>query len=94
MYVHPGAIIVLTPGGIVSRYLYGTTFLTADVAMAIQEAAGGKVRPTISKVLSFCYTYDPAGRNYVFSITRFVGAAILVLAAIFLVIILKGKKKV
>ncbi len=91
MYIHPGAIIVLTPKGVISRYLYGTTFLTADVAMAIREAAGGKVRPTISKVLSFCYTYDPAGRAYVFSITRFVGAAILVLAAVFLIFILKGK---
>ena len=91
MYVHPGAIMVLTPKGIISRYLYGTTFLIADVAMAIREAAGGKVRPTISKVLSFCYTYDPAGRTYVFSITRFVGAAILALAALFLIFILRGK---
>ncbi|HTY63365.1 MAG TPA: SCO family protein [Acidobacteriota bacterium] len=93
MYVHPGAIIVLTPKGIISRYLYGTTFLTADVAMAIQEAAGGKVRPTISKVLSFCYAYDPAARTYVFSITRFVGAVILILAGIFLIFTLKGRKK-
>jgi len=93
MYVHPGAIIVLTPKGIISRYLYGTTFLTADVAMAIREAAGGKVRPTISKVLSFCYSYDPEGRTYVFSITRFVGTVILALAAIFLIFILRGKGK-
>ena len=93
MYVHPGAIIVLTPKGIISRYLYGTTFLTADVAMAIREAAGGKVRPTISRVLSFCYAYDPEGRTYVFSITRFVGAAILVLAVVFVLFILRGKRK-
>jgi protein SCO1 len=93
MYVHPGAIIVLTPKGIISRYLYGTTFLTADVAMAIREAAGGQVRPTISRVLSFCYAYDPEGRTYVFSVTRFVGAAILVLAAIFLIFILRGRRK-
>jgi protein SCO1 len=93
MYVHPGAIIVLTPKGIISRYLYGTTFLTADVAMAIQEAAGGKVRPTISRVLSFCYAYDPEGRTYVFSVTRFVGTVILVLAVVFVIFVLRGKKK-
>jgi len=93
MYVHPGAIIVLTPKGIISRYLYGTTFLTADVAMAVREAAGGKVRPTISKVLAFCYAYDPEGQTYVFSITRFVGAAILVLAVVFVIFVLRGKTR-
>jgi len=91
MYVHPGAIIVLTPKGIISRYLYGTSFLTADVAMAINEAASGKVRPTISRVLSFCYTYDPEGRRYVFSVTRVVGAAVLVVAVVFVIFVVKGK---
>lgn len=93
MYVHPGAIIVLTPTGIISRYLYGTSFLPADVTMAVQEAAGGKVRPTISKVLSFCYTYDPQGRKYVFSVTRVVGVAILALAVAFAIYVLRGRSR-
>jgi protein SCO1/2 len=93
MYAHPAAIIVLTPKGIISRYLYGTTFLTADVAMAIREAASGGVRPSISRVLSFCYAYDPEGRTYVFSITRFIGAVILVLAALFVIFTLRGKAR-
>jgi protein SCO1 len=93
MYAHPGAIMVLTPKGILSRYLYGTDYLPADVEMAIREAAGGQVRPTISKVLSFCYVYDPEGRGYVFSITRFVGAATLAFACIFIIFVWKGKPK-
>jgi len=79
-YIHAGAIIVLTPKGTVSRYLYGIHFLPADLQMAIQEAAAGQVRPSISQVLSFCYSYDPEGRRYVFSMTRAVGAATLLLA--------------
>jgi protein SCO1 len=93
MYVHPGAIMALTPDGIISRYLYGTNYLTADVAMAIREAAGGKIRPTISKVLSFCYTYDPEGRKYVFSVTRVVGAATLAFAVVFVGFVLRGKTR-
>jgi protein SCO1/2 len=93
MYVHPGAIIVLTPEGVISRYLYGTDFLPADVAMAVREAARGQVRPTISKMLAFCYTYDPEGRGYVFSVTRLVGAMTLVLAGIFVVIVVWGKAR-
>jgi protein SCO1/2 len=93
MYVHPGAIMVLTPEGILSRYMYGTSFLAADVSMAIREAASGQVRPTISKMLSFCYSYDPQGRQYVFSITRLVGAVTLVLIGVFIVFVLVGKAR-
>ncbi len=93
LYVHPGAIMVLTPKGVLSRYLYGVDYLPADVEMAVREAAAGKVRPTISKVLAFCYVYDPKGRGYVFSVTRLVGAATLVFAGAFIIFILKGKPK-
>ena len=93
MYMHPGAVIALTPQGVISRYLYGTSFLQADVTMAIQEAASGKVRPTISKMLSFCYSYDPEGRTYVFSVTRLVGAVILVFVVVFIIFVLFRKKK-
>jgi len=91
--MHPGAIIVLTPEGVISRYIYGTSYLPAEVALAIREAAAGEVRPTISKVLSFCYSYDPEGRRYVFSVTRLVGVVILALVAVFLVWLLFRKKR-
>jgi protein SCO1/2 len=93
MYVHPGAIIVLTPAGIISRYINGTDFLSADVEMAVREAAVGQVRPTISKVLAFCYSYDPEGRAYVFSVTRLMGTLTLVLVAVFIIFVLRGKTK-
>jgi len=93
MYVHPGAIIMLTPTGMISRYMYGTSFLPADVEMAVREAAGGQVRPTISKMLAFCYTYDPEGRGYVFSITRFAGAITLAISGIFVVFVVWGKSR-
>jgi protein SCO1/2 len=94
MYMHPGAIIMLTPEGIISRYLYfDKNYLPADVTMAVEEAAGGQVRPTISKVLSFCYSYDPEGRAYVFSITRLAGAVTLALVAVFVIFVLFRKKR-
>jgi len=93
MFMHPGVIMLLTSDGILSRYIYGTSYQPAEVVMAIQEAAAGQVRPTISKVLSFCYSYDPEGRRYVFSITRFFGAAILALVAVFLVFVIFRKRK-
>lgn len=93
MYVHPGAIMLLTPKGILSRYLYGTSFLPADVEIAVKEAAGGEVLPSISRVLAFCYVSDPQGRGRVFSVTRFVGAATLVIAGVFVVFFLRRRKR-
>jgi protein SCO1 len=93
MYAHPGAIILLTPKGIISRYLYGTSFVPADVEMAVKEAAGGQVIPTVSRILSFCYTYDPAGRGYVLSVTRLVGIMTLLIAAIFAILVLRGRSR-
>jgi len=80
-YIHPGAIMVLSPAGRVTRYLYGVTFLPFDVKMAVTEAAQGQARPTIARFLSFCYSYDPAGHRYFFNITRVAAAFTLVLAA-------------
>jgi protein SCO1/2 len=95
-FLHPGAIIMLTPAGIVSRYMYGISFLPADVEMAIREASAGQVRPTISKVLAFCYSYDPAGRRYVFSMTRALGALTLAFAGgwvLYLVLAGRSRKR-
>jgi len=83
-FIHAGAIVFLSPKGQVTRYMYGTTFLPADFQMAVNEAAKGEVRPTIAKFLQFCFSYDPAGRRYVFSATRTSATVILLLAGGFL----------
>ena len=61
--------------------------------MAVLETNEGKVSPTISKVLQFCFSYDPEGKGYVLNVTRIFGAGILLLAAIFLVVIIVKPKK-
>jgi protein SCO1 len=93
MYDHPGAIILLTPKGIISRYVYGTSFVTADVEMAVKEAAGGQVIPTVSRILTFCYTRDPAGRGYILNVTRLAGIGTLLMAAVFAILVLWGRTK-
>lgn len=80
-FVHAAAIIFLSPGGKVTRYMYGTTYLPADLQLAAQEAARGEAQPTINKYLKFCFSYDPAGRKYVLNVTA-VSAIGIILAAI------------
>lgn len=93
-FIHTGALIAVSPEGKITRYLYGIQFLPFDVKMALIEAASGKIGPTISKILSYCYSYSPEGRNYVLNTTKIFGTGILLLAAIFVgVLTLKPKKK-
>lgn len=77
-FIHPGVIIFLSPDGMVTRYMYGTTFLPADLQAAVGEAARRQPTPTITKLLKICFSYDPVGRKYVFSSTK--AGALVVLA--------------
>lgn len=62
--------------------------------MALIETAQGKSGPTIYKILQFCYTYDPAGQQYVLNVTKVAGSVILIIALIvFLILVLKPRKK-
>lgn len=93
-WIHPGAIIVLSPGGKITRYLHGTYFLPFDLKMAIVEASHGQSGPTINKMLKFCFSYDAEGKKYVFNITK-VSGSLIILAALgfFISLILKNKKQ-
>lgn len=93
-YIHPGAIVVLSPDGKITRYLHGTYFLPFDLKMAVVEASQGKSSPTINKFLKFCFSYDAEGKKYVFNITKVSGSIILFFAVLlFLTLFLKKNRK-
>ncbi len=93
-YIHPAAIMVVSPEGKITRYLHGTYFLPFDLKMAVVEAQDGKSGPTINKVLEFCFSYDAEGKTYVFNVTKISGSIILFLAlTLFGVMIIRNKKR-
>lgn len=63
-YAHAAVITVLTPRGVVSRYLYGIDFKPRDVKLALVEAGEGKIGSVVDRLLLFCYHYDPSSRSY------------------------------
>ena len=94
-YIHPGSLIMLSPEGKITRYLYGSTyFLPFDLKMAIVEAAKGQSGPTINIVLNYCFSYDPEGNKYVFNITNVSGSSIILIAAALLFgLIISNRKR-
>jgi protein SCO1/2 len=92
-WIHPGAVIVLSPDGKITRYLHGTYFLPFDLKMAVVEASHGKSGPTINKMLKFCFSYDAQGKKYVFNITKVSGSLIILFAiGFFLSLVMKTKR--
>jgi protein SCO1 len=93
-FIHPSCIVILSPEGKITRYLYGTTYLPFDVKMALIEAQKGLSRPTINRVLDFCFSYDPAGRRYTLAVTK-VSATIIIFAALvlFISLLIRSSRK-
>lgn len=63
-YAHAAGIFVLSPEGMISRYLYGVKFKPLDIRLALTEAAGERYGIS-EKILLYCFHYDPASRSYV-----------------------------
>ena len=82
-YAHAAAVIVLTPEGRVSRYLYGFEFPPRDMKFALMEAAGGRIGTSFDRVVLTCFKYDPNTRRYGLYIFGFIrGGALLVFGAL------------
>jgi protein SCO1 len=82
-YSHAAAIMVLTPEGRVSRYLYGVEFPPRDLRFALLEAAGGRVGTSFDRIILKCFKYDPNTRKYELYVFGFIrGGALLVFGAL------------
>ena len=93
-FMHPSCIIIMASGGKVTRYLYGTSFLPFDVRMALAEAQKGQSRPTINRVLEFCFSYDPEGRRYTLQVTKVAATLIIFFAVVlFITLMIRSSRK-
>lgn len=78
---HTAVVFVISPTGMISRYLYGTEYPARDLRLALLEASDGKTGTVGDKILLRCFHYDPATRRYGLFISRFmkVGGALIFL---------------
>jgi protein SCO1/2 len=97
-YIHPAVIMVCSPQGHVTRYLYGTVFPSQTLRLSLVEASGGKVGTSADKRLLLCFYFDPNSGRYVIAAVRFMqaGAALtmVVLGAFILRWIRKERRSV
>jgi len=58
-YAHSSALIIITPGGRVSKYFSDIKFSPMDVRLALVEASPGKIGTLVDHLMLFCYRFDP-----------------------------------
>ncbi len=92
-FEHPVTLIILSPGGKIVRYMYGIDILPFDMKMALVEAKEGRIGPAITKVLRFCFSYDPKAKKLVFNVLRVTGGVTLLFAGSVLYLALKCKNR-
>lgn len=86
-FAHAAAIMLLSPNGVITRYLYGIQYDEFNLRNALYDAAGGKIGNTLDKILMYCYQYDPNSNSYVpvaINIMTLGGLATLIFLGIFL----------
>ena len=63
-YAHPAGVMILTPDGTISRYLFGTGYNDQDLRLALVDSSEGKVGSLTDRILLYCYHYDPSAGRY------------------------------
>jgi protein SCO1 len=94
-FAHAAGVMILTPGGRISRYLYGIEYAPRDVRLALVESADGRIGNLADQVLLYCFHYDPVFGKYsamTMNILRLAAVA-TVLGLGLLIVLLKRRER-
>lgn len=94
-FAHAASIMILTPQGRISRYLYGVEFAPRDLRLALVEASEGKIGSPVDRALLFCFHYDPTTGKYsayVLNLVRLGGVVTVLCIGVFIVVMKKKEK--
>jgi protein SCO1 len=83
-YAHSAVLILLTPDGRVSRYLYGIRYGPKTARLSLVEASNGRVGSSLDQVMLMCFHFNPDSGNYSFAamnLMRFAGIVTVLFVA-------------
>jgi protein SCO1/2 len=96
-YAHPTGIIVLTPEGKTSKYIYGIDYGPRDIRLALVEASDHKVGTPVDRLLLYCYHYDPTSGKYglvLLNVIRLGGLVTLVSLGAFILLMRSRERRI
>jgi len=95
-FAHPTGMIVLTPEGKTSKYVYGIDYGPRDLRLALVEASDHKVGTPVDRLLLYCYHYDPTTGKYglvLMNVLRLAGVLTVAMIGGFILLMRRQEKR-
>jgi protein SCO1/2 len=80
-FAHAGGVMIITPEGKISRYLYGIDYAPKDLKFALMDSAEGKIGNPAEQLYLYCFHYNPATGKYgleILSVLRLMAIATII----------------
>jgi protein SCO1/2 len=93
---HPVALMILSPSGKVVRYMYGESFLPAELKLTLLEARQGIIGASVARLLRVCFAVDPVSHRLVFRTLQVVATVTILVAAgfvLYLVLSIRRRRR-
>jgi protein SCO1/2 len=74
-FAHSSVIMIATPDGRMSKYLFGIDYQPRDVRLAVIQASAHHIGSVSDLILLYCCNYSPTAGKYTVSILRVMGLA-------------------
>ena len=74
-FAHSSVIMIATPDGRMSKYLFGIDYQPRDLRLAVIEAGNHHIGSVSDLILLYCCNYSPSAGKYTVSILRVMGLA-------------------
>jgi len=74
-FAHSSVIMIATPDGRMSKYLFGIDYQPRDVRLAVIQASTHHIGSVSDLILLYCCKYSPTAGKYTVSILRVMGLA-------------------
>jgi protein SCO1/2 len=95
-YLHAAGIMLLTPQGKLSRYLFGVKYAPRDLRLGLVEASADRIGTPVDQLLLRCFHYDPTTGRYtlmIIDILRWAGSAMVLLIGTCVLVMLRRERR-
>ncbi len=95
-YAHATGVVVVTPDGKLSRYLYGVDLAPRDIELGLTESSSGKIGSPVTQLLLVCFRYNAALGKYTAStmvILRILAVVTLAVLVIFILVAMRRDRR-
>jgi protein SCO1/2 len=95
-FAHAGGVMIITPEGKISRYLYGIDYAPKDLKFSLMDSAEGKIGNPAEQLYLYCFHYDPSTGKYgltILKLLRLMAIATVVGIGAMLLVFWRSNKK-